>query len=116
MAARSPARPKPPRPAAPEICPSPGAVLRDEFLVPLGLSQNSLARALDVPPGRINEVVREMRGLTPDTAVRLAIYFDTSIEFWIDLQARYDADVARREIRPRVEPLIRRRAAELTAA
>lgn len=73
----------------------PGEMLREEFMVPLGLSSNALARALGVTPARINEIVRERRGISADTALRLARYFNTSYEFWMNLQAHYDIEVAR---------------------
>ncbi len=75
----------------------PGEILREEFMRPRGLSQNALARALNVPPRRINEIVIEKRGITADTALRLARYFGTSAEMWTGLQADYDLRVARRK-------------------
>ena len=75
----------------------PGEILREEFMVPRGLSQNALARALNVPPRRINEIVVETRGITADTALRLARYFGTSAEMWAGLQADYDLRLARNE-------------------
>jgi len=75
----------------------PGEILREEFMKPRGLSQNALARALNVPPRRINEIVLEKRGITADTALRLARYFGTSAEMWAGLQADYDLRVARYE-------------------
>lgn len=74
----------------------PGEILREEFLVPLHLSANALAIALGVPAPRINDVVRERRGITADTALRLARYFGTSAEFWMGLQADYDLRTAER--------------------
>ena len=68
----------------------PGEILREEFLRPLGLSVNALAGELWVPATRIHEIVNERRGITADTAVRLARYFDTSPEFWLNLQTAYD--------------------------
>lgn len=68
----------------------PGEVLREEFLRPLGLSAHALAMALAVPAPRINDIVREKRGVTADTALRLARYFGTSAEFWMGLQTDYD--------------------------
>ncbi|HSZ59665.1 MAG TPA: HigA family addiction module antitoxin [Tepidisphaeraceae bacterium] len=85
----------------------PGEILLEEFLKPTGLSQNELARAIDVPPGRINDIVRGKRGITRDTAARLAVYFRTSADLWINLQARYDAKVATREIIPVIRKRIR---------
>ena len=75
----------------------PGEVLREEFLAPLDSSARALAIALHVPAPPINEVVLERRNITPDIAQRLASYFDTSPQFWIDLQASYDSRLARRE-------------------
>jgi addiction module HigA family antidote len=68
----------------------PGEILREEFLRPLGLSVNALAGELRVPATRIHEIVNERRGITVDTAVRLARYFDTSPEVWLNLQTAYD--------------------------
>lgn len=73
----------------------PGEILREEFMVPLGLSSNALARALGVTAARINEIVREKRGISADTALRLARYFGTSHEFWMNLQVRFDVEMAR---------------------
>jgi addiction module HigA family antidote len=87
----------------------PGEILREEFMKPRDLSQNALARALNVPPRRINEIVLEKRGVTADTALRLARYFGTSAEMWAGLQADYDLRLARhdkaRVIERDVEPL-----------
>jgi len=71
----------------------PGEVLAEEFLAPLGLSQHRLAQDLSVPPRRINEIVHGKRGISADTALRLARYFGTSPQFWLHLQARYDLEV-----------------------
>jgi len=68
----------------------PGEVLREEYLVPLGMSANALAMDLHVPAPRINDIVRERRAITPDTALRLARYFDTTAQFWLNLQTAYD--------------------------
>lgn len=72
----------------------PGDQLHEEFMVPLGLSSNALARALDVTPTRINEIVRGRRGISADTALRLARFFGTSHQFWLNLQANYDVRCA----------------------
>jgi antitoxin HigA-1 len=72
----------------------PGEILREEFLVPLHLSANALAIALGVPAPRINDIARERRGITADTALRLARYFGTSAEFWMGLQADHDLRLA----------------------
>jgi addiction module HigA family antidote len=87
----------------------PGEMLREEFMKPLGLSANALAIALRVPVTRISEIVRERRGITADTALRLARYFNMTAEFWMRLQMDYDLESAsdaeraaiREEIRPR---------------
>ncbi len=72
----------------------PGEILLEEFIKPLGISQNRLARDLKVPPRRINEIVHGRRGITIDTALRLARHFGTSVEFWINLQTHYELEVA----------------------
>lgn len=72
----------------------PGEILREEYLKPLGLSANALARALDVTPARINDIVRERRAITGDTALRLARYFSTDAQSWMNLQSAYDLRVA----------------------
>lgn len=72
----------------------PGEILREEFLKPMGLSQYRLAKGLAVPPRRINEIVHGKRAITADTAMRLARYFGTAPQFWMNLQGRYDLDVA----------------------
>ena len=87
----------------------PGEILLEEFLKPLNLSQNRLAREVGVPPRRINEIVLGKRSVTADTALRLARYFGTSDRFWIGLQVDYDLEETRavlskrlkREITPR---------------
>ena len=76
----------------------PGEILREDFLLPLGLSMNRLALDLRVPVTRIAEIVRERRGVTPDTALRLARYFNTSARFWLNLQTAYDLEVAEDEL------------------
>ena len=73
----------------------PGEMLREEFLVPLGLSANALALALGVPATRIGEIVNERRGISGDTAIRLGEYFRTGPEFWINLQGRFELELAR---------------------
>ena len=76
----------------------PGEVLLEEFLKPMGLSQNRLAIDMRVPPRRINEIVHGKRRITADTALRLARYFNMSAEFWLGLQMDYDLDVATDEL------------------
>jgi addiction module HigA family antidote len=86
----------------------PGEMLREEFLVPMRLSANALALALRVPATRISEIVNERRGVTADTALRLARYFHMTPEFWMNLQSQYDLETARdaaeREIKAAVKP------------
>lgn len=72
----------------------PGEILREEFLIPYGMSAHALAQALRVPAPRINDIVRERRAITPDTALRLARYFGTTPEFWLNLQQDYDLKLA----------------------
>ena len=81
----------------------PGETLREDVLKPLGMSVNKLARALAVDATRLNDIVRGRRGITADTALRLARYLGTSAEFWIGLQADYDLRVARREKLRKIE-------------
>ena len=69
---------------------TPGEILAEEFMKPLGVSQNKLARDIDVPPARINDIVHGRRGISADTAVRLGAYFKSSAEFWSNLQVRYE--------------------------
>jgi addiction module HigA family antidote len=72
----------------------PGEILREEYMVPLGLSSNALARALGVTAARVNDIVRGRRGITADTALRLARYFRTDVRSWMNLQSNYDLQVA----------------------
>ena len=81
----------------------PGEVLREEFLTPLGISQYRLAKDIHVPARRINEIVLEKRGISADTALRLGRYFGMTPQFWINLQARYDLEVAREGIEERLK-------------
>lgn len=88
----------------------PGEILREDFMKPLGISMNRLALDLRVPVTRIGEIVHERRGITPDTALRLGRYFNTSARFWLNAQSSYDLEVAQdallsaieREVRPLV--------------
>jgi len=94
----------------------PGEILYEDLMKPLGLSQYKLAEELGVDPGRINQIVAGRRGISADTALRLARYFGTTPEFWMNLQARYDLEVAkdakseeiakRVKVRPRTETAI----------
>ena len=81
----------------------PGEILREEFLEPMGLSQNKVALALRVPARRIGEIVRGKCSITADTALRLGRFFGTSARFWMNLQARYDLDVAEDALGDRLE-------------
>lgn len=76
----------------------PGEVLREEFLKPMGISQHALARAIGVPPRRINDIVLEKRNVSADTALRLAHTFGTSVAFWMGLQTDFDLEKARQAI------------------
>ncbi|HAJ79893.1 MAG TPA: addiction module antidote protein, HigA family [Fibrobacteres bacterium] len=89
----------------------PGEVLNEEFLTPLGLSQNRLAIALHIPARRINEIVLGKRGITADTALRLARYFKMSPQFWLGLQMDYELDMAEDVIEKRIEQEIQPMAA-----
>jgi len=88
----------------------PGEILREEFMVPMGLSASALSIALRVPAPRINDVVRERRAISADTALRLARYFGTSAEFWLGLQSDYDMKIALTEngerIKQDVSPMV----------
>ena len=89
----------------------PGEILREEYLVPLDISVNALAKALNVTPARMNEIVRERRGVTADTALRLARYFGTDARSWLNLQAAYDLRVAEIAQAKQIAATIRPRAA-----
>jgi addiction module HigA family antidote len=85
----------------------PGEILREEFMVPLGLSMNRMAIDLRVPVTRIADIVKEKRGITADTALRFARYFKNSAAFWMNLQTRYDLEVAQDEIAAKVKRDVR---------
>ena len=88
----------------------PGEILLEEFLRPLGLSQNRLGIDLGIPPQRVGDIVRGRRGITADTALRLARYFGTTPQFWLNLQSRFELDVARHNHLPeRIEAQVRPR-------
>jgi addiction module HigA family antidote len=89
----------------------PGEILRDDFLTPMKISVYTLAQAIKVPRSRVNDIVLGRRGITADTAFRLARYFGTTPEFWINLQARYDFEAADRKLRRRIEREVTPRAA-----
>jgi addiction module HigA family antidote len=94
----------------------PGEVLLEEFIKPLGISQNGLGRALKVPPRRINEIVHGKRSITADTALRLSRFFGTSPEFWLGLQADYDLDVAKDRLAIKIDQEVIILASEYKAA
>lgn len=80
----------------------PGEILMEDFIEAFGITQNKLAVAIGVPPRRINEIVHGKRGVTADTAIRLARYFGTSEEFWMSLQSNYELRLERRALRDKV--------------
>jgi len=80
----------------------PGEILREEFLVPLEISANALALELKVAAPRVNDIVRERRAITPDTALRLACYFGTTAQFWLNLQSAYDLKVTELKVGNRI--------------
>jgi addiction module HigA family antidote len=86
-------------------------MLKEEFLAEYGVSQNQLAKAVGISPNRITEIVNNRRRITADTALRLALYFGNSPEFWMNLQSHYDLKVARRSLTPKDEARIRARRA-----
>lgn len=88
----------------------PGEILLEEYLEPLGVSQYRLAKDINVPPRRINEIVHGTRFITADTALRLALYFGTSERFWLNLQTRYDLEAEKDRLGGRLEDEVVRRA------
>lgn len=76
----------------------PGEILLEDWLKPLNISQYALAKAIDVPPRRINEIVQGKRAISPDTALRLATFFGTDAQSWLNLQSRYDAEMVQEQI------------------
>ena len=84
----------------------PGEILMEEFLAPLGISQYRLAKDIGVPPRRINEIVHGTRGVTADTALRLALFFGTTPQFWMNLQSHYDLAISKKEIGLKLEKTI----------
>ncbi len=81
----------------------PGEILIEEFLKPMGISQYRLAKDINVPARRINEIVQGKRAVTPDTALRLSRYFEMSERFWINLQARYDLEMEKDRLKDRLD-------------
>ena len=90
---------------------SPGEILLEDFMRPLGISINALARGIDVPPNRVSAIVNAKRSITADTALRLGKFFKVSPEIWLGLQADYDLRVAQRSVWPEIEARIRAYAA-----
>lgn len=82
---------------------TPGEILREDFLAPLGLSANALAKALNVPANRITAIINGHRAITADTALRLARYFNTTPQSWLNLQKNHDLEVARRQLGAKIE-------------
>lgn len=91
----------------------PGEILREDFLEPLGMTAHALSKALHVPPARVNDIVLERRGVTPDTALRLARYFGGDAQSWLNLQQAYDLKIAEQEILARITKEIEPRELEL---
>jgi antitoxin HigA-1 len=89
----------------------PGEILCEDFMKPLGISMNQLALDLRVPVTRIAEIVHQRRGVTPDTALRLGRYFNTSARFWMNAQSSYDLEVAQDELQRTIERDVRPRVA-----
>ena len=85
----------------------PSEILREDFMKPLGISMNRLALDLRVPMTRITEIVHERRGITPDTALRLGRYINTSARFWMNAQSSYDLEVAQDELQRTIERDVR---------
>lgn len=84
----------------------PGEILMEDFIEGFGITQNKLAVSIGVPPRRINEIVHGKRGITADTAIRLARYFGTSEEFWMNLQSNYELRVERRALRTQIDSIV----------
>ena len=84
----------------------PGEVIMEDFIEEFGITQNKLATTIGVPPRRINEIVHGKRGITADTAVRLAKYFGTSAELWMNLQSHYELRLERRALREQLESIV----------
>jgi addiction module HigA family antidote len=81
----------------------PGEILREEYLKPLGITSHALSKLLHVPPARVNEIVRETRGITPDTALRLARFFGGDAQSWMNLQVAYDLKLAEKAVAKMIE-------------
>lgn len=90
----------------------PGVILLEDWLKPMGLSQYAVAKAIGVPPRRINEIVKGLRGITVDTALRLSVFFGTDAQSWINLQTHYDTELAREAMADVLGHIVRREVAE----
>lgn len=90
----------------------PGVILLEDWLKPMGLSQYVLAKAIGVPPRRINEIVKGLRGITVDTALRLSVFFGTDAQSWINLQTHYDTELAREAMADVLARIVRREVGE----
>lgn len=90
----------------------PGVILLEDWLKPLGISQYALAKAIDVPPRRINEIVKGLRGITVDSALRLGAFFGTDAQSWVNLQTHYDTEQARTAMADVLGRIVRREATE----
>jgi len=86
---------------------TPGEILFEEFMEPLGISQNQLARDLDVPPSRVHAIVHGKRSITVDMALRLGKYFNSSAQMWINLQSHYDLKMAKKNSWPKIKDHVR---------
>jgi addiction module HigA family antidote len=86
---------------------TPGEILLEEFMRPYGISQNKLARDLDIPIARVNDIIHAKRSVTPDTAFRFGTYFKTSPEFWLNLQTAYDVKLTEQKSGSRLRAIIR---------
>ncbi|MHB8116743.1 MAG: HigA family addiction module antitoxin [Acidithiobacillus ferriphilus] len=85
----------------------PGEILLEDFMKPMGITARQLAADIDVPPSRISEIARGLRQITPDTALRLGLYFNMEPRFWVNLQTEYDMRVATRDLLGKIAPRIR---------
>ena len=81
---------------------TPGEILLKEFMEPLGISQNKLARDINVPVTRVGDIIHGRRTITTDSALRLAVYFGNTPEFWLNLQSRYDLKISKRDLLPAI--------------
>lgn len=89
----------------------PGEILREDYLKPMGMSANALAKALRVPPSRVNDILLERRSVTVDTAMRLVRYFGGDVQSWLNLQLAYDLTIAQKTIAPKIAKEVEPKAA-----